>query len=54
MALKPVERSTTGKTFVWLPSTTINQLSALRQPREELSDVIMRLARKEFMRRNQG
>jgi hypothetical protein len=54
MALKPVERSTTGKTVVWLPSTTINQLSALRQPREELSDVIMRLARKEFMRRNQG
>jgi hypothetical protein len=33
-----------GGFFIWLPRITVNQLDAMRGPREDLSAVIIRLA----------
>ena len=43
-ALRPAERNAAGKVIVWLDRTTVNRLERLRQPAEDLSDVIIRLA----------
>jgi hypothetical protein len=43
-ALRPAERNAAGKVIVWLDRTTVNRLERLRQPGEDVSDVIVRLA----------
>jgi hypothetical protein len=43
-ALRPAERDAAGKVIVWLDRTTVNRLERLRQPGEDLSDVIIRQA----------
>jgi hypothetical protein len=42
--MRPVEKSASGKVFVWLDRATVNRLERLRQRGEDLSDVIVRLA----------
>ncbi len=46
-ALDTLRRSTTGKVFIWLDRNNLNRLRALRGRGEELSDVIVRLAKAE-------
>ena len=43
-ALRPAERNAAGKVIVWPDRTTVNRLERLRQPGEDLSDGIVRLA----------
>jgi hypothetical protein len=43
-ALNSVERSATGKVFVWLDRATVNRLERLRQRDEDLSGVIIWIA----------
>ena len=42
--LRWLEREESGKIFVWLERPTVDRLSAMRQPGEEISDFIVRLA----------
>ena len=43
-ALRPAERNAAGKIIVWPDRTTVNRLEGLRQPGEDLSEAIVRLA----------
>ena len=45
--LAPIERTSTGRVFIWLPKPVVDRLSHVRERGEDHSDVIIRLAQNE-------